>query len=318
LQNYKIKPLNLFHSIDTYCSTKKTIATIGTFDGVHIGHQQILNKLILSAKNEGCESLILTFFPHPKMVLQNHSDIKLLNTIDERIELLSNTDLDHLIIHPFNNEFAMLSAEDFVKNILVDKLNIHKIIIGYDHHFGRNRTANINDLIVFGKKYNFEVEQISVQEIQKVSVSSTKIRTAIENGNIELANEYLGYSYFFEGIVQKGKQIGRTIGFPTANIKVKENYKLIPKNGVYIIKSFINNLTVFGMMNIGTNPTVNGNNQSIEVHFIDFDGDLYNQNIRITVLKHLREEQKFDSIELLKNQLEKDKQTTLSFFKNSI
>lgn len=318
MQNYKIKPLNLFHSIDTYYSTKKTIATIGTFDGVHIGHQQILNKLILSAKNEGCESLILTFFPHPKMVLQNHSDIKLLNTIDERIELLSNTDLDHLIIHPFNNEFAMLSAEDFVKNILVDKLNIHKIIIGYDHHFGRNRTANINDLIVFGKKYNFEVEQISVQEIQKVSVSSTKIRTAIENGNIELANEYLGYSYFFEGIVQKGKQIGRTIGFPTANIKVKENYKLIPKNGVYIIKSFINNLTVFGMMNIGTNPTVNGNNQSIEVHFIDFDGDLYNQNIRITVLKHLREEQKFDSIELLKNQLEKDKQTTLSFFKNSI
>lgn len=310
--------MNIFHSIDNFHPNKKTIVTIGTFDGVHLGHQQIIKKLIQNAKEKDCESLILTFFPHPRMVLHENTEIKLLNTIDERVVLLAQTHLDHLIIHPFDKEFAMLSAEDFVKKILVDKLNIHKIIIGYDHHFGRNRTANIHDLIAFGEKYNFEVEQISVQEINEVSISSTKIRTALETGTIELANEYLGYPYFFNGMVQKGKQLGRTIGFPTANIKIPEIYKLLPKNGVYIVKSLIDNQTVFGMMNIGTNPTVHGSSQSIEVHFLDFEGDLYNQNIQISVLKYLRSEQKFDSIELLKKQLEKDKQATISYFKKFI
>lgn len=280
---------------------------------MHVGHQKIIQKLIQNASDYNCESLILTFFPHPRMVLQEGSDIKLLNTIDEKTVLLKKMGLDNLIIHPFDKEFSRLTAEEFVKTILVDALHIQKIIIGYDHRFGRNRLANIDDLILYGKQYNFEVEQISAQEIDSVSISSTKIRNAILDGNIALANEYLGYKYVIKGMVINGNQLGRTIGFPTANLKIEENYKLIPKNGVYIVKSTINQKTVFGVMNIGTNPTVNGENLSIEVHFFDFDADLYNSKIEISVLERIRDEQKFDSIELLKNQIQEDKETAISF-----
>jgi riboflavin kinase/FMN adenylyltransferase len=294
-------------------TTKKTIVTLGTFDGVHIGHQKIVEKLIQNAKEHNCESLILTFFPHPRMVLHEGSDIKLLNTIDERSVLLDKLGLDNLIIHPFDKEFSKLSAEEFVKTILVDSFNIQKIIIGHDHRFGRNRTANIDDLILYGEKFGFEVEQISAQEINEVSISSTKIRNAILDGNMLLANEYLGYAYGLSGIVSKGKQLGRTIGFPTANIIIAEEYKLIPKNGVYIVKSILNQITVFGIMNIGVNPTVNGKNLSIEVHFLDFDADLYDEKIAISVLDRIRDEQKFESVALLKLQLEKDKNTAITY-----
>ena len=293
--------------------TKKTIVTLGTFDGVHIGHQKIIEKLLQNAMEYNCESLILTFFPHPRMVLQEGSDIKLLNTIDEKSVLLDKLGLDNLIIHPFDKEFSRLSAEEFVKKILVDTFNIQKIIIGYDHRFGRNRTANIDDLILYGEKFGFEVEQISAQEINEVSISSTKIRNAILDGNMALANEYLGYNYNLSGIVSQGKQLGRTIGFPTANIKIPEEYKLIPKNGVYIVKSILNQITVFGIMNIGVNPTVNGENLSIEVHFLDFDGDLYDEKISISIIDRIRDEQKFESVALLKLQLEKDKNTAFSY-----
>lgn len=310
--------MKIFHSINDFKPTKKTIVTIGTFDGVHIGHQKIIEKLIQNAVDYNCESLILTFFPHPRMVLQEGSEIKLLNTIEERSNLIQKTGLSNLIIHPFNKEFSRLTAEEFVKTILVDALNIQKIIIGYDHRFGRNRSANIDDLIVYGKQYNFEVEQISAKEIDDVSISSTKIRNAILNGHMALANEYLGYTYVLNGTVIKGKQLGRTIGFPTANLKIEEEYKLIPKNGVYIVKSTINKKTVFGILNIGTNPTVNGEKLSIEVHFIDFDGDLYHSKIEISVLESIREEQKFDSIALLKNQIQEDKEAAISYIiKNS-
>ena len=305
--------MKIFNSIHDFKSTKKTILTLGTFDGVHVGHQKIIQKLIQNASDYNCESLILTFFPHPRMVLQEGSDIKLLNTIDEKTILLKKMGLDNLIIHPFDKEFSRLTAEEFVKTILVDALHIQKIIIGYDHRFGRNRLANIDDLILYGKQYNFEVEQISAQEIDSVSISSTKIRNAILDGNIALANEYLGYKYVINGMVINGSQLGRTIGFPTANLKIEEEYKLIPKNGVYIVKSTINQKTVFGVMNIGTNPTVNGEELSIEVHFIDFDADLYNSKIEISVLERIRDEQKFDSIELLKNQIQEDKETAISF-----
>ena len=305
--------MKIFNSIHDFKSTKKTILTLGTFDGVHVGHQKIIQKLIQNASDYNCESLILTFFPHPRMVLQEGSDIKLLNTIDEKTILLKKMGLDNLIIHPFDKEFSRLTAEEFVKTILVDALHIQKIIIGYDHRFGRNRLANIDDLILYGKQYNFEVEQISAQEIDDVSISSTKIRNAILDGNIALANEYLGYKYVINGMVINGSQLGRTIGFPTANLKIEEEYKLIPKNGVYIVKSTINQKTVFGVMNIGTNPTVNGEELSIEVHFIDFDADLYNSKIEISVLERIRDEQKFDSIELLKNQIQEDKETAISF-----
>jgi riboflavin kinase/FMN adenylyltransferase len=313
--------LKIFHSINdfhvsTNGSIKKTILTLGTFDGVHFGHKKILEKLTQNTENGKYESLVLTFFPHPRMVLQEDSDIKLLNTIDEKIDLLNKIGIQNLVIHPFDEKFSRLTAEEFVKNILVDQFHIHKIIIGHDHRFGRNRTANIEDLKTFGKQYNFEVEEISAQEIKEVSVSSTKIRQALSEGTISLANEYLGYNYSLTGIVAKGKQLGRTIGFPTANIQLEENFKLIPKNGVYIVKSIINDKTVLGMMNIGNNPTVEGKSQTIEINFFDFNEDLYGQKITISLLERIRSEQKFDSVSLLKEQLEKDKNTALDYFRN--
>lgn len=305
--------MKIFHSIKDFSTTKKTILTLGTFDGVHIGHQKILEKLIDNTINEKYESLVLTFFPHPRMVLQEKSEIKLLNTIEEKIQLLETIGIQNLVIHPFDALFSQLTAEEFVQTVLVDQFDIHKIIIGHDHRFGRNRTANIDDLIGFGEKYGFEVEQISVQEINDLSVSSTKIRKAILEGNMPLANEYLGYDYFLSGIIFKGKQLGRTIGFPTANLKIKEDYKLIPLNGVYVVKSTINQKTVFGMMNIGFNPTVSGEQLSIEIHFFDFDADLYDQKITVSILTYMRPEQKFDSVALLTEQLEKDKSTAIRY-----
>jgi len=310
--------LNVFPSISEFNSSKKTIVTIGTFDGVHIGHQKIIEKLIQETKKADCESLILTFFPHPRMVLNGSSSIKLLNTINEKSSLLEKMGLDNLVVHPFDKKFSNLSAEEFVKTILVDSFNLKKIIIGYDHRFGNNRAANIDDLISFGKKYDFEVEQISAQEIDSVSVSSTKIRDAITDGNMIIANEFLGYDYILSGKIITGKQLGRTIGFPTANIKIEENYKLIPKNGVYIVKSHLQEKTVFGIMNIGLNPTVNGEDLSIEVHFLDFEADLYNKNITVSVIARIRDEQKFTSIDLLKAQIQEDKNYAISFIKKRI
>ena len=315
LQHYKTIALNIFQSIHDFRSTKKTILTLGTFDGVHIGHKKILKKITQNTENGKYESLVLTFFPHPRMVLQNQSEIKLLNTITEKIDLLEKIGIENLVIHPFDESFSRLTAEEFVSSILVDQFHIHKIIIGYDHRFGRNRTANIDDLVGFGKQYGFEVEQISVQEINDISVSSTKIRNAISEGNMPLANEYLGYDYFLTGTILKGKQLGRTIGFPTANLKIEEDYKLIPLNGVYVVKSTINQETVFGIMNIGVNPTVGENSLSIEIHYLDFDSDLYDQKISVSILQYLRPEQKFASIELLKNQLQKDKNSAIAYLK---
>ena len=315
LHHYKTIALKIFHSINDFSSTKKTILTLGTFDGVHIGHKKILERVIQKTKNEDYESLVLTFFPHPRMVLQEHSDIKLLNTINEKIDLLEQIGIENLVIHPFDETFSRLTAEEFVTTVLVDRFHIQKIIIGHDHRFGRNRTANIDDLITFGKEYDFEVEQISVQEINDISVSSTKIRMALLEGDMDLANKYLGYEYFLTGIVVKGKQLGRTINFPTANLQIEENYKLIPQNGVYIVKSIINQKTVFGMMNIGFNPTVSGQNQSIEIHYFDFDADLYSQKIRVSMLHRIRSEQKFESVSLLKEQLEKDALTANAYIK---
>jgi len=307
--------LNIYTHTSNY-PKQKSVITIGTFDGVHIGHRKILEKITHSAKDLNCESIVLTFFPHPRMVLQENSSIKLLNTMEEKGKLLQKIGIDNLIIHPFDKEFSQLSAEEFVKKVLVEQLQIQKIIIGYDHRFGRNRTADINDLIVFGEKYDFEVEQISAQEIDDIAISSTKIRTALAEGTISLANEYLGYNYFFSGTVIKGNQLGRTIGFPTANIQIKEDYKLIPKNGVYIVKSYLQEELIYGMMNIGNRPTVNGTNQTIEVHFLNFNEDLYGQEITIEFLEFIRDEQKFDSLDALKNQIQKDKEYCIKYLHN--
>lgn len=308
--------MKIYKSINEVLTPKKTIITIGTYDGVHLGHKSILEKMKNATLENIYESVVLTFFPHPRMVLQQDSSIKLLNTIDEKGELLDKFGIDNLIIHPFDAAFSNLSAEEFVKEILVDKLNIHKIIIGHDHRFGKNRSADINDLITFGKKYDFEVEQISAKEIDEIAISSTKIRKALLEGNIKLANEYLGYPYFISGKVIEGKKIGRTIGFPTANILLSENYKLLPKNGVYVVSSFIKNELRYGMMNIGNNPTLGENEQSIEVHFFELNKDIYNENLQISILEHIREEHKFNSITELQVQLEKDKTFSLDFIKN--
>lgn len=313
--------MKIFHSINDFHvaagkTTKKTILTLGTFDGVHFGHKKILEKVTQNTENGKYESLVLTFFPHPRMVLQNDGTIKLLNTIEERAVLLEKAGLDNLIVHPFDQKFSQMEAEEFVKTILVDQFHIKKIIIGHDHRFGRNRSADINDLIAFGKIYNFEVEQISAEEIDEVSISSTKIRNALNAGNIDLANEYLGYNYFLTGKVIQGRQLGRTINFPTANIKIEEDYKLIPQNGVYIARSFIDGNLVYGMMNIGTNPTVDGKKQSIEVHYLDFEGDLYDKTIAVELLHRIRSEEKFPSFDALRQQIEKDRITAKEFIKD--
>ncbi len=308
--------LKIFNSIKSFNATKPTIVTIGTFDGVHLGHQKIVAQITKNADALNCESLLLTFFPHPRMVLQEGTEMKQLNTLNEKIALLDNLGIDNLVVHPFDKEFSRLTAEEFVKKVLVDVFKIKKIIIGHDHRFGRNRTATIDDLINFGETYGFEVEQISAEEINEVSISSTKIRNALLEGNIELATNYLGYDYSLTGIIIEGKQLGRTIGYPTANITIEEDYKLIPNNGVYIAKSVLNGKTVFGMMNIGTRPTVDGTKQTIEINFFDFKQDLYGQKITISLLHRMRSEQKFESIDALKNQLGKDKKTALAFIEN--
>ncbi|MGV9004176.1 bifunctional riboflavin kinase/FAD synthetase [Flavobacterium sp.] len=312
--------MKLFHSISDFSCKSKTIVTIGTFDGVHIGHKKILEKITVAAHDSNFESLVLTFFPHPRTVLQEGTEMKQLNTIDEKINLLDKLGVDNLVIHPFDKEFSRLTAEDFVKNVLVDKFKVAKIIIGYDHRFGRNRTADIDDLVEFGKKYAFEVEQISVEEINDVSVSSTKIRNALIEGDVTLANSFLDYPYSIRGTVIKGKQLGRTIGFPTANIHIKEDYKLIPKDGVYVVCCQIEASKHYGMMNIGVNPTTDTNNQKqkIEVHLLDFNDDVYEKSITISFLKRIRDEQKFKSVDGLKKQLSQDKIDASTFLNNKI
>ena len=295
---------------------ENTVATIGTFDGVHIGHQKIIERLVNTAKKENLKSTVLTFFPHPRMVLQKDANIKLINTIDERRKILETQGLDYLVIKPFTTSFSRLTAEEFVTKVLVEQLNVKKVIIGYDHHFGRNRAANIDDLKRFGQTYNFEVEEISAQDINDVSISSTKIRTALMDGDIQTANLFLGYNFMLEGTVVKGKGLGKTIGFPTANINIKEDYKLIPKQGVYVIQSQYHKQTVYGIMNIGTNPTINKDDkQFIEVHLFNFNKNIYNDIITVEFLHRIRDEQKFDSIEDLKNQIQHDKTNALNFIK---
>ena len=309
--------MNTIQNISNFSTSEKTYVTIGTFDGVHFGHQQIIEKLVLEAKKANRKSVLLTFFPHPRMVLQKDNSLELINTIEERAELLKKTGLDYLIIHPFSKEFSRMTALDFVRDILVNQLNISKLIIGYDHHFGKNREGNIVQLTEYSHLYDFTVEEIPAQDIDDVSVSSTKVRHALAEGNIETANNYLGYNFMLTGTVVNGKQLGGTIGYPTANIDVKESYKLIPKTGVYIVKSTIDKKEVFGIMNIGNRPTVDGSYQTIEVHFLDFNGDLYNQNLTIELLYFLRNEEKFSSIETLIIQIKKDEQIARDYIKNN-
>lgn len=292
------------------------MVTIGTFDGVHLGHKAILKRLVTTAANESLDSVVLTFFPHPRMVLQQNTDIKLLNTIDERVQLLENSGIDHLVIHPFTHAFSRLTALEYVRDILVNGLRAQKIIIGYDHRFGRNRTANIEDLKDFGTTFGFEVEEISAKEIDDVAISSTKIRHALNAGDIETTNSYLGYEFMISGTVVEGKALGRTINYPTANLKLKENYKLIPKNGVYVVQAEISGKIVFGITSIGTNPTVGGTEKTIETHFLNFSNNLYKKEITLQFLKFIRNEETFKTIELLRQEIVKDEIVAKQFLEN--
>ncbi len=282
---------------------------------MHLGHQKILQHLVETSKNVCSEAVLLTFFPHPRMILQKNSDIKMINTIDEKSSLLKNKGIDTLVIHPFDVEFSRLTALEFVREILVQKLNISKIFVGYDHHFGKNREGDFEQLQEYGNMFGFEVQEISAKTLNDISISSTKIRTALNEGNIEKANKYLGYKFSLSGNVVSGNNLGTKLGFPTANISIEESYKLIPKTGVYLVKSEINNTLFFGMMNIGNRPTIDGKHQTIEVNFFNLDKDLYGTTIKVELLKFLRDEQKFDSIADLKNQLKKDKQLAQSIIK---
>ena len=303
-------------NLKDYNSTKPSVITIGTFDGVHIGHKKIINQLTSISSKNNLISILLSFFPHPKMVLQNDNELKLINTIQEKEGLLNSLNLDYLIIKEFTKEFSRLSALEFVRDILVNKLNAKHIIIGYDHHFGRNRTANIEQLKEFGELYDFKVTEILAQDIDDIAISSTKIRKSLINGEITLANKFLGYNFFFSGNVVHGNNIGKTISFPTANIKIDAPYKLVPKNGVYIVKTIIDNQITFGMMNIGYNPTFNGKQKSIEIHFINFNKNIYHKNLTIEMISRIRNEIKFNTVEDLKKQLEQDKLSTLNYIKS--
>ena len=305
-------------SISSYINARPSVVTIGTFDGVHIGHKTILKRLTEDAATEDLDSVLLTFFPHPRMVLQKDVNLKLINTIDERKELMEKAGLDQLIIHPFTKEFSRLTALEFVRDILVNKLNLKKIIIGYDHHFGRNRNATIEDLKEFGKTYDFEVVEINAQQLNEVAISSTKIRIAIETGDIETANNFLGYSFMLSGTIVKGKGIGKTLDFPTANLQIEEDYKLIPKNGVYIVRSKIFGRTIFGLTNIGTNPTLGGKIKTIETCFLDFNADLYNKSIRLEFLSRIRDEKKFNSVENLKEAIRNDEEFARTYLKSNL
>ena len=309
--------MKVYNSIAAYKKTKPSIVTIGTFDGVHVGHQKILKQLYKTALTNELESILVSFFPHPRMVLQKESSLKLLNTIKERTQMIEKTGISNLIVQPFTREFSRLSALDFVRDILVNQLHIKKIIVGYDHQFGRNRNATIDDLIEFGKTYDFEVIEITAQQLENVSISSTKIRNALNEGAIQTANNYLGYPFMISGLIVKGKGIGKTLEFPTANLQLKEDYKLIPKNGVYLVQSIISGKEVFGLTNIGTNPTVGGTYKTIETYFLDYSRDLYQKEIQLNFIKRIRGEKTFESKDALKNAITKDEQFARNYLNNN-
>ena len=300
-------------NLKEYNSTKPSVITVGTFDGIHIGHKEIINELCLISKKKKLKSIILSFSPLPKIVLKNSSDIMLINSMDEKVDILNKYNLDYFLIKEFTIEFSRLTALEFVRDILVNKLNVKHIIVGYDHHFGRNRDASIIQLKEFGELYNFEITEIKPKKVNNNSVSSTKIRNLLLDGNLELANKYLDSYFSLTGLVIKGMGRGKNLGFPTANIKINDEYKLIPRNGVYIVKSLIDSIIYFGMMNIGENPTFDDKNKSIEIHFFELDYNIYDKKIKINILNRIRNEKKFKSPEFLIEQLKIDRDYSLKY-----
>jgi riboflavin kinase / FMN adenylyltransferase len=310
-----LKTMQIHQDLDEIPHIHHPVVTIGTFDGVHLGHQKILNRLREIAKAIDGETVLVSFWPHPRMVLNpdNH-DVRLLSSFEEKIDLLNEHGINHLISIPFTKSFSQTSSQAFIEDILIRKIGTRKLVIGYDHRFGRGREGGFEHLMANQGKYGFELEEISRQDIDNNGVSSTKIRTALEIGDISTANAFLGRPYELRGIVMKGEQIGRSIGFPTANINVPNPHKLIPMDGVYVVEIEWHGNRREGIMNIGKRPTLNGHNQTVEVHVFDFEGNLYGKQLKVYFHHFLRKEKKFDSLEALKAQIEKDKMAALSFF----
>ena len=338
--------MKIYHNLSEFTKLSNAIVTIGTFDGVHFGHQKIIKQLVAKAKADHGESVILTFFPHPRLIIDpENQDLKMINTINEKAEILKSLGVDHLIITPFTRDFSNQLPDDYIKNTLVNDIGTKHIIIGYDHRFGKDRSGNLADLKAAGIHFGFTVEEIMEQDIHDVAVSSTKIRQALLAGDVGLASDYLGYAFSIFGRVIKGDKIGRTIGFPTANIFVEETYKLIPGDGIYAVtvemevrsselevgsselgaeapeSSTLNvqpstsNLKPFkGMAYIGQRPTINGMTRNIEVNIFDFNQEIYGQDIKMNFLKFLRHDVKFTGLEALKIQLQQDKEDTLAYF----
>jgi riboflavin kinase/FMN adenylyltransferase len=309
--------VKIYTNIEEFQSIKNPVLTIGTFDGVHVGHQKIIEKMQEIARKTDGETVIFTFFPHPRMVVNptNHG-IQLIQSQQEKLEKLAALGVNHVIIFPFTKEFSEITASEFVSDLLVSKLNIHTIIVGYDHQFGKNREGNLTYLEEKGKEYGFEVIEIPAHEINAVNVSSSKIRLALSDGDIETANHYLNGSFEIWGKVIHGNKLGRTIGFPTANISVDDTLKIVPGRGVYAVTVKIEGgESLHGMMNIGVRPTVNQElKETIEVNIFDFKEDIYDKSVRICLHKRIRNEQKFDGLESLIAQLKNDETTVRSYF----
>lgn len=304
--------MKIYEGIEEFSRLPKAIVTSGTFDGVHVGHQKILDKLIQLARKTGGESVVITFWPHPRLVLHEDSkDLKLLSTFEEKADLLEQAGIHHLIKIAFTKEFSRLSSTEFIQKILIDAIGTSHLVIGYDHRFGKNREGSFDHLMANKEKWGFEVDEISRQDVDNIGVSSSRIRKALANGQVEIAAEYLGRPYQFSGTVVEGDQIGRSMGFPTANIYIAETYKLIPADGVYAVQLHWQGHPYKGMLNIGHRPTVGGANRTVEVHIFDFNDNLYDTELRVFLIKQIRTELKFNSLEELKQQLYQDKQEAM-------
>ena len=297
---------------------KPSIVTIGTFDGVHLGHQKILDRLHNLKQTLNLSTVVLTFTPHPRKVLfPQQKDLKLITLVEEKLELLKKNNVDVSVVYPFDIAFSQLDAEEYIKTILVKQLNVKHLVIGYDHKFGKNREGSIDTLKQFSQKYNFTVEEISAKDIDNINISSSKIRHAIDEGNVELATVFLGHNFFINAQVVKGKKLGNTIGYPTANLKLDDTDKLIPKIGVYFVEAVFENSNYYGMMNVGTNPTVTDDlSVKLEVNIFEFNQDIYGKRIKIKFVKRIRDEEKFSNLNELIKQLHLDKETCLALIKN--
>jgi riboflavin kinase/FMN adenylyltransferase len=305
--------MKIYEGLAEFLPVKNAVVTSGTFDGVHLGHQKILNRLREIATELSGETVLITYWPHPRLVLYpNEHKLRLLSTFEEKSKLLHQFGIDHLISIPFTKEFSQMSSEEFIRKVLVEKLQTKKLVIGYDHRFGKNREGSFEYLKANSLEFGFDLEEISRQDVEEIGVSSTKIRQALESGDVKTAASYLGRPYELNGLVIKGQQIGRSIGFPTANIHIPNDYKLIPKDGVYAVKVQVEGTFFKGMLNIGNRPTVDGSKKTVEANLFSFEGDLYNKQVTVHFYEFLRDERKFENLDALKNQLLKDQQTAKS------